>query len=75
MKEKKECLLEKQYYSRRDIERLIGCGTSKAYELIRNEIPHIRLGRKILVPKEEFEKWQANKNMTAKIFPEGSDKT
>ena len=65
MKEEKESQLEKQYYSRKDIERLIGCGTSKAYELIKNEIPHIRLGRKILIPKTEFEKWQTEKNMTA----------
>ena len=65
MKEK-DCQIERQYYSRRDIERMIGCGTSKAYELIKNEIPHIRLGKKILVPKQEFEKWQAEKNLTAK---------
>ena len=65
MKEK-DCQIERQYYSRKDIERMIGCGTSKAYELIRNEIPHIRLGKKILVPKEEFEKWQAEKNLMAR---------
>jgi len=70
MKEK-DCQIERQYYSRKDIERMIGCGTSKAYELIRNEIPHIRLGRKILVPKKEFEKWQAEKNLTARTA--GSD--
>lgn len=62
---KKDCQIERQYYSRKDIERMIGCGTSKAYELIRNEIPHIRLGKKILVPKEESEKWQAEKKLTA----------
>ncbi len=66
MREKNESQIEKQYYNRRDIERLIGCGTSKAYEIIRNEIPHIRLGRKILIPKEEFEKWQREKNLTAR---------
>lgn len=66
MKEK-DCQIERQYYSRKDIERLIGCGTSKAYELIKNEIPHIRLGKKILVPREEFEKWQKTKNSTASL--------
>ena len=66
MKEK-DCQIERQYYSRKDIERLIGCGTSKAYELIRNELPHIRLGKKILVPREEFEKWQREKNSTASL--------
>lgn len=66
MKEK-DCQIERQYYSRKDIERLIGCGTSKAYELIKNELPHIRLGKKILVPREEFEKWQREKNSTASL--------
>ena len=65
MSRKNDIQLERQYYSRKDIERLIGCGTSKAYELIKSELPHIRLGRKILVPKAEFEKWQIQKDSTA----------
>lgn len=38
----------------------LGCGRSLAYELARTgRIPTIRLGRKLVVPREAFEQWMA----------------
>ena len=45
--------------------RLIGCGRNLSYELARTgKIPTIRLGRKLVVPKEAFEKWLAEAGQT-----------
>ena len=38
--------------------RLLGCSRNYAYELARRgEIPVIRLGRKLVVPRDRFLKW------------------
>lgn len=36
----------------------LGIGKNKVYELIKqNTIPNIRIGRKLLIPVENLEKW------------------
>ena len=41
-----------------DIADTLMIGRNKAYNLVNSEgFPSIRIGRKILVPKDEFEKW------------------
>ena len=40
--------------------RLINCGRNKAYELARTgQLPTIRLGRKLVVPRAAFVRWLA----------------
>ncbi len=38
--------------------RLLGISRSHAYELVRlGQLPHVRLGRRIVVPRRELEQW------------------
>lgn len=53
--------MEKKYYTVRDIKDIFGCGQSKAYKMLKEGIPHIRIGRNIYIPIKEFEKWQKDK--------------
>jgi excisionase family DNA binding protein len=42
----------------RDAARLLGISKSHAYDLIRqDELPHVRLGRRVVVPYRELEEW------------------
>ena len=37
----------------RDMAKMLGIGTSSAYSLLKNnKIPHIRIGRKYIIPKQ-----------------------
>lgn len=42
--------MEKDFFTVKEIMELLGLSRSLAYKLIGNEIPVIRLGRKILIP-------------------------
>ncbi|MCM1222321.1 MAG: helix-turn-helix domain-containing protein [Lachnospiraceae bacterium] len=53
--------MEKKYYTVKDIRDIFGCGQSKAYKMLKEGIPHIRIGRNIYIPIKEFEKWQKDK--------------
>lgn len=50
--------VEKLTYSVQEIADLIGISKPKAYELTyRADFPAIRIGRRVLIPKEEFKAW------------------
>ena len=50
--------LECRVYRPEDLCPLLGIGRSTAYELVnRRDFPTIRVGRKILIPRDAFEKW------------------
>jgi len=41
-----------------EVAKLLGIGRNLAYELVReNKLPHIRLGRRIFIPREALQKW------------------
>ena len=48
-------------YDTKDIQRILKLGKNNVYELFKlPNFPVIRVGRKYLVPKDEFEKWIKN---------------
>lgn len=50
--------MEKLTYTVPEIAELIGISTPKAYELVcLDGFPAIRIGRRIVIPKEEFKAW------------------
>ncbi len=45
-------------YKVEEVAQLLGLSVDKVYELVRaSRIPHKRLGRRIIVPREPFETW------------------
>ena len=47
-------------YSSRDIKEILHAGNSTLHELLNREddpIPHFRLGRRIIVPCDQFQEW------------------
>ena len=50
--------MEKYVYTVREVAKILEIGMNSAYDLIHgNIIPHIRLGRKIRIPRKAFEEW------------------
>lgn len=50
--------MEKLFYTVEDIKKMFDIGTTKAYNIIASDgFPSIKIGRKYIVPKEEFDKW------------------
>lgn len=44
-----------------EVAQILGVSTDKVYELVRaNIIPHIRLGRRIIIPCQPFHQWLNN---------------
>jgi excisionase family DNA binding protein len=53
--------MEKLVYTVNETAQILNIGMNKAYELIQQkQIPHVRVGRKILIPKQPLEKWLAS---------------
>ncbi len=51
-------MTEKLTYSVPEISELLGVSTTKLYQLIRyNSIPHLKLGKRVVIPKKEFTEW------------------
>lgn len=41
-----------------DLQQVIGCGRRQAYEMVnRKDIPTIRLGKRIYIPRDAFIRW------------------
>lgn len=54
---------EKEVYNVKDIQKILGIGKNKSYELcLSGEFPYRRIGKTILVPKKTFDKWLYNKD-------------
>lgn len=50
-----------------EVARLLGIGRNGAYEAIqRGEIPHLRIGRRIMIPRDRFEEWLREAATTGK---------
>ncbi len=50
--------IEKAVYNVYEVAALMGINLPKAYEIVRQEsFPSIRIGRRIVVPKEAFHRW------------------
>jgi excisionase family DNA binding protein len=50
--------MEKLTYNVQEIAQLLGIGKRTAYSWVnQGEIPSIRVGRRILIPKKQFEEW------------------
>lgn len=50
--------MEKLVYTVTETAQILNIGMNKAYELIQQQqIPNLRVGRKILIPKQSLEKW------------------
>ena len=42
----------------KDVKEILGCGINQAYALVNQEdFPKVKIGRKICIPEDEFEKW------------------
>ena len=45
-------------YTVDDVAAMLGIARGKAYEHVRNgEIPSVRMGRRLLIPRERFHSW------------------
>lgn len=50
--------MEKITYNVKEVAKLLGINTTAAYELAkRKDFPAIRVGKRIIVPKEAFRSW------------------
>ena len=50
--------IEKAVYNVYEVAALLGINLPKAYKMVRQEsFPSIRIGRRIVVPKEAFHRW------------------
>ena len=50
--------IEKAVYNIYEVAALMGINLPKAYKMVRQEsFPSIRIGRRIVVPKEAFRRW------------------
>lgn len=57
--------MDKLVYTVNETAQILNIGMNKAYELIQQkEIPNVRVGRKILIPKQALENWLANSSTT-----------
>ena len=50
--------MERMTLSVAEVQQALGVGRNTVYELVsRNDFPKIRVGRKIIVPRDAFAKW------------------
>lgn len=54
-------IVEQKYLRVRDIKTILGISQSQAYNLVNSDgFPTLRIGKTILIPVEDFDKWQKN---------------
>ena len=52
------CTMEKRYYSQKDIREITGISRAQVYNIMnRADFPAIRIGKRIIVPIEAFNRW------------------
>ncbi len=60
-------VMEKEFYSIRELQTIFGCGRNKIYQIVRTEeFPKIMIGKKIYIPINEFNEWK-KKHIGAKV--------
>ncbi len=58
MEEKKENEVEKVVYNIKDVQQILGLGKNNVYKLLKlPTFPVIKIGKRYLIPKKEFEEW------------------
>ena len=51
--------VEQKYLRVSDIKKILGISKSQAYNLVNSDgFPTLKIGRTILIPVEDFDKWQ-----------------
>ena len=61
----------KQVYTVSEVAKILGVSRGTAYECVRSgELPHIKLGRRIVVPIAAFEKFLAQVSIGSETNPE-----
>ena len=59
--ENDKMIVEQKYFRVKDIKTILGISQSQAYNLVNSDgFPTIRIGKTILIPVEDFDKWQKN---------------
>lgn len=54
--------MEKLVYTVKEMAEVMSIGLNKAYDMVNsNEVPNIKVGKRIVVPKEQLVKWMAKK--------------
>lgn len=50
--------MEKRYYSQKDIREITGISRAQVYNIMnRTDFPAVRIGKRIIVPIEAFNRW------------------
>jgi excisionase family DNA binding protein len=50
--------MDKLVYNAHEVSKVLNIGMNKVYELIsQGKIPHVKVGRKYIIPKEALENW------------------
>lgn len=50
--------MDREFISVSELQHWLGCGRSKTYEMVQSgEIPSYRIGRKIVINKQEAKEW------------------
>jgi excisionase family DNA binding protein len=63
--------MEKLTYNVPEVAQLLGISKKSAYDYVRRGIiPSLRLGRRVVIPKKEFEEWLENSKPT-NVISEG----
>ncbi|NKB49057.1 MAG: helix-turn-helix domain-containing protein [Alphaproteobacteria bacterium] len=59
---------DKKTYSVTEVAAQLGIGRNQAYEAVRRgQIPSLRIGTRIVVPKTAFENWLANSHNMSEV--------
>lgn len=66
--------LDRQTYRVEEVAKLLGVGRAAAYAAVRQgQLPVVRIGRLVRVPKPAFERWLAGIELKLSAQPEGED--
>ncbi len=63
---------EKFTYNVDEVRKKLGVSRHTVYEALRcGQIPHIKLGRRFIIPKFAFDRWLENQTSTKELVPSG----
>lgn len=52
----------------KDIQKLLGCGRGKAYQIVSsNTLPKLKIGKQFYIPESEYNKW-VQRNLNREIL-------
>ena len=60
--------MEKEYYSIKEVQSILGCGKQKVYNLVKlKSFPATKIGKVYYINKREFESWE-RRNLYSEIL-------